>query len=167
MFSLSLHSCYSRIETAKQLWGGRTWTYAQSQAGGPVWSLLNVFSGVKLVFERWQRWEWSNTLQMLCAITPSLELLQLVKSKLFPFVLSLVFFLFLSPSLPPLPHLVNPSVPCDMTPALPQNTRWAPVINSKVPSCPGHILSIQPWVLKSSGDLRSCYIRLQSAQNTR
>lgn len=34
---------------------------------GPVWSLLNVFSAVRIVFERWQGWEYRATRCRCCS----------------------------------------------------------------------------------------------------
>lgn len=55
-----------------------------------MWSLLNVFSAVRMNFERWRGWEWSDTLQMLFWTSSSPELLQLGQLELFS------FFYFLS-----------------------------------------------------------------------
>lgn len=120
--SLSLSCYFSRAETAELRYREAT----SHEQRGPVWSLLNVFSAVRVGFERWQGWEWSDTLQMLFWTPPSLELLQLGQPKLFSFFLCLSF----SP-LPCLSILQTPQ-------RLQQSSWWPSVVYSKVPACPVH-----------------------------
>lgn len=116
--------------------------------GGPVWSLLNVFSAAQFVFERWQNWEWSNTLQMLFWSIPSIEFLQLGQFKHFSF--SLCLFLSL---LCPVCQSVKPHKDRNQV-------HGGPLLYTlKSQLALGTSPLLQSWILQSTRDLSNCYIR--------